>query len=225
MDSNKKVWIRSNSQRGEEVIKMLTDLGARNLYNFKGYGENKYIYFINHNNYISSISDSENEFAQIIKEEYKELTLPKFKKGDYLMNNDGNTWIIFKDIINGMISFFSEACISPHIHPNFLDNNWRLATKDEVNKIDNQLQCQGYSFNKETLKVEKINQFEPFDKVLVREYEEDKWRASFFSHYGKVNNLYYTTDSSWKYCIPYNEETKHLLGTTDNWQTTFNKIK
>lgn len=105
MDSNKKVWIRGNSQRDKEVIKKLTDLGATNPYKFNGCDGNGYIYYINHDNYISSIYDSDNNLSQIIKEEYKELTLSKFKKGDYLMNNDGNTWIILKDIINGMISF------------------------------------------------------------------------------------------------------------------------
>ena len=89
--------------------------------------------------------------------------------------------------------------------------------KDEIIKIDNQLQCQGYDFNKETLEVNKINQFKPFDKVIVRDFENQTWRASVFSHYDKESSRYYTTGSYWKYCIPYNEETKHLVGTTDNW--------
>lgn len=25
--------------------------------------------------------------------------------------------------------------------------------------------------------------------------------------------------ASWRYCLPYNEETKHLIGTTDNYET------
>lgn len=56
---------------------------------------------------------------------------------------------------------------------------------------------------------------QPFDKVLVRENDKYRqWFARFFERY--EDNGYYTTSGiSWKYCIPYNDETKHLVGTTD----------
>ena len=54
---------------------------------------------------------------------------------------------------------------------------------------------------------------QPFDKVLVRDADNCKWRCAFFSYKGEY--LYLTTDNIYKYCIPYNDDTKHLVGTTE----------
>ena len=60
-------------------------------------------------------------------------------------------------------------------------------------------------------------EFNPFDKVVVRCSEADRWSIDFFSH--KVHNGYICTGDAWfGYCLPYNEETSHLLGTTDDWE-------
>ena len=56
----------------------------------------------------------------------------------------------------------------------------------------------------------------PFDKVLVSDEHHTRWRCCFFSHIvDQINYKYFTSDSCYKFCIPYNEETKHLVGTTD----------
>ena len=52
----------------------------------------------------------------------------------------------------------------------------------------------------------------PFDKVLVR-LLNFKWRVNFFSN--KEDGAYTCIEHTFKYCIPYNDDTKHLLGTTD----------
>jgi len=54
---------------------------------------------------------------------------------------------------------------------------------------------------------------QPFDKVLVRDSCDEKWRADFFSHIYD-NQYYQCVGCQWQQCIPYNEETKHLVGTT-----------
>ena len=57
----------------------------------------------------------------------------------------------------------------------------------------------------------------PFDKVVVRCGEADKWSIDFFSY--KVSNGYICTGDAWfGYCLPYNEETAKLIGTTNNWK-------
>ena len=57
----------------------------------------------------------------------------------------------------------------------------------------------------------------PFDKVIVRCSKADNWSIDFFSY--KVSNGYICTGDAWfKYCLPYNDETTHLLGTTDEWK-------
>ena len=55
----------------------------------------------------------------------------------------------------------------------------------------------------------------PFDKVLVSDEHHTRWRCSFFSHIvDQFHYKYFTSDSCYKFCIPYNDDTKHLLGTT-----------
>ena len=55
----------------------------------------------------------------------------------------------------------------------------------------------------------------PFDKVLARDYLHGKWTCGFFSHIVIFDNtyMYNMGEVLYKMCIPYNEETKHLVGT------------
>lgn len=53
----------------------------------------------------------------------------------------------------------------------------------------------------------------PFDRVLVRDNKSGKWQCNFFSYFD--GPYYNTIDYSYTYCIPYNEETKHLIGTAN----------
>lgn len=57
--------------------------------------------------------------------------------------------------------------------------------------------------------------FQPFDKVLCRDNECHSWRCEFFSHLSDTDYPFVTIEITYKYCIPYNEDTKHLVGTTD----------
>ena len=61
------------------------------------------------------------------------------------------------------------------------------------------------------------NTLQPFDKVLVRDDSLECWEAQLFSHIIKDENHfpYVCTNDSNRYCIPYNDDTKHLVGTTD----------
>lgn len=62
-------------------------------------------------------------------------------------------------------------------------------------------------------------EFKPFDKVLSRRCSEDYWVLNFYSHKSHKTDYHICIDgSSNLYCIPYNEETAHLLGTTDDWE-------
>lgn len=58
--------------------------------------------------------------------------------------------------------------------------------------------------------------FKPFDKVLVR-FTKGIWYCALFSNmleeYGI--NYYHCNGIAYNNCIPYNEETAHLVGTTD----------
>ena len=55
---------------------------------------------------------------------------------------------------------------------------------------------------------------QPFDKVLIRNVDNGFWNAAFFSYIaGQWVNC---VGSGTAECIPYNEETKHLLGTKED---------
>lgn len=60
-------------------------------------------------------------------------------------------------------------------------------------------------------------ELKPFDKVLVRDFESQAWQVSLFGY--KDSDFYYCCNGcGWNQCIPYNEETAHLLGTTGEWK-------
>ena len=68
----------------------------------------------------------------------------------------------------------------------------------------------------------KVKKFDPktfqsFDKVLAKDGFASKWTCSFFSHMDNdVSFPIYCSGGYFKVCIPYNEETKHLVGTSDD---------
>lgn len=56
----------------------------------------------------------------------------------------------------------------------------------------------------------------PFDKVISR-CSDFKWVCDMFSHYDKSKCVmpYVCVGGLYEVCIPYNDDTKHLVGTTD----------
>ena len=56
----------------------------------------------------------------------------------------------------------------------------------------------------------------PFEKILGRDEDNQKWNCGFFSH--KDESMAYSyrcVGTPFIYCIPYNDDTKHLVNTTD----------
>ena len=66
-------------------------------------------------------------------------------------------------------------------------------------------------------KVEKFDPktLKPFDKVLVRD-EDCYWTADLFSHIDNSIGKVCCSVFLLKQCVPYNEETKHLVGTAND---------
>ena len=71
-------------------------------------------------------------------------------------------------------------------------------------------------WNKFKAPIKRFNpeEFKPFDKVLLRIDERDIWQPDFFG-YKDGNCITCVTYGNVK-CIPYNEETKHLVGKRDD---------
>ena len=58
---------------------------------------------------------------------------------------------------------------------------------------------------------------QPFDRVLARDYDTCKWKVDFYSYKEEGNRFPYICmgNNLYKQCIPYNDDTKHLVGTTE----------
>lgn len=98
----------------------------------------------------------------------------------------------------------------------------RFATEEEKQKLSQAIKDNRYKWDAKTKTLKKLvkpkfdtKTLQPFDRVLVK--VGSYWRIEWFSNmYEYRGDIYYACAmSSYKECIPYNDETKHLLGTTD----------
>ena len=97
---------------------------------------------------------------------------------------------------------FANGCGECVLFPSATQRDWSKFSAPWLNKE---------RFNPKTLKV--------FDRVLVR-FDCGAWSATLFSHLidSKFANKKYDIiccGSVFGYCIPYNDDTKHLVGTKD----------
>lgn len=72
-------------------------------------------------------------------------------------------------------------------------------------------------WDKPKIKKFDVHTLQPFDRVLVRNGVLFEWTCTLFSHI--INNLpfpIYCSGGSFRYCIPYNEDTNSLVGTRED---------
>lgn len=207
-----------------------------------------------------------------------------FKDGDIVVHTQNNRAII--SIIKGE-EFKDKSIINPYCilwdrneglefdeHLFFMQNETRLATKEEKQKLFDAIKDNGYKWNPENKTLEKLvepkfkvgdkiekcgyrftikeitgnyyltlcgnkipivnqddftlvpNKFDiyilkPFDKVLVRNKSNEVWIANLYSHYRSNSDTPFigiglTELNEYSQCIPYKDDTKHLLGTDDD---------
>lgn len=98
----------------------------------------------------------------------------------------------------------------------------RLATEEEKKQLFDALAKKGKAWDsdkKQIVDLPKKCEFKVFEKVLVRESKTDEWTPNFFFKIHRDDERYVMVcGDMYNYCIPYNEETAHLLGTTDDWE-------
>ena len=102
----------------------------------------------------------------------------------------------------------------------------RSATDSEKQQLFDALSKKGKRWDaekKEIVDLPKKYEFKPFDKCVwkIQGIEGSIWQASFISYvdeYGAVPMSVSIDDLSNLIILPYNEETAHLLGTTDEWK-------
>lgn len=132
-----------------------------------------------------------------------------------------------EDYVSVCLSADNDNCFQIDFDGTSDAEHWvRKSTNEEIEKLISALKASKEPKAKEYLKrffpkysntpnIEKDCKFKPFDKVLVRESNDFPWRIDLFSHIQDGAKPYVCLYHYWKYCIPYNEQTAHLLGTTD----------
>lgn len=78
MKDKQKVYLKGDSERGDEVIKYLEDLGGSNTLSLHG-NRNEMYYFINPEGIIDATYIVGGAICPFIKEFYKEVKLPRWK--------------------------------------------------------------------------------------------------------------------------------------------------
>ena len=155
-----------------------------------------------------------------------------FKHGDIVYNPHSQMYAVFECWANDDYAEFNTTI--NHYKDNTFGKEEVCDTECFVKANDEQKALfiaaaekhYGGKYNPETLQVEPVKvskpvcPFEPFQKVLVRDNCDDKWKADYFSHYNGDNCLfsYCCVGGSYKECVAY-KGNEHLLGTDNPFLT------
>ena len=142
---------------------------------------------------------------------------PEFKDGDIVIY--GKSVAICRKFYKHTLCFY----VSLNDMFGLLFNNevesseeYRFATEEEKQQLFSALEKEGKAWDSDKKAIVDLKpkvKLKPFDKVVVRCSKADKWSIDFFSY--KASNGYICTGDAWfGYCLPYNEETAKLIGTT-----------
>lgn len=154
---------------------------------------------------------------------------PEFKDGDIVVaegENKGKKIFIFRYKIRD--SNTDEHGYKSYINVNSdgsLFNNmtfylrkdfvYRPATDSEKQQLFEALAKENKVWDAEKKQIVDLKpkvELKPFDKVLVRDSQSDKWRVNLFGYIDK-DEYYHCVFANWVYCIPY-KGNEHMLGTT-----------
>ena len=158
----------------------------------------------------------------------------KFEDGDIAFADYGNRQYVFivsgeTDLSEGYNSSIYLDLSSPTSSIAFRISFFkkdlcelRLATEEEKKQLFDALAKKGKAWDsdkKQIVDLPKKCEFKVFEKVLVRESKTAEWTPNFFFKIHRDDERYVMVcGDMYYYCIPYNEETAHLLGTTDDWE-------
>lgn len=156
----------------------------------------------------------------------------EFKDGDIVVykceiDDVPSTIFIFRDIsqrtpyYSYYASLDSDGYLSYKLGKfGIYNRELRLATEEEKQQLFDALAKEGKAWDaekKQIVDLPKKCEFKPFDKVICRDSDADIWKANFFSHYdAKAYFPFFCNNCGYKYCLPYNEKTAKLIGTTNN---------
>lgn len=160
-----------------------------------------------------------------------EKTQPEFKDGD-ILSCDEDTYTKHTTLILHKDENITESIVSLIRHKELVETNEPIndfllsrlypAREDEKQQLFSALSKKNKRWDSKKKQIVDLKpkcEFKPFDKVLGRNEKDEVWEAELFSHYREESQYpFRCIGFSRKYCIPYNEETAHLLGTTDEWE-------
>lgn len=139
------------------------------------------------------------------------------KKGDIMMFDDKSAVFMIDAMTDDYVTIiayvdkYSTFRTGGHMLLNYIP-----ASKDMKKKFFDAMDKAGYTWDGETLKKKQKSQFKPFEKVLVRDSESDKWECTLYSYFdSKSRYPHSTTSGIYDICIPF-EGNEHLVGTTKN---------
>lgn len=158
---------------------------------------------------------------------------PEFKDGDILYITDRiescNYISIYKNQEGRYIYRYATMLEDNFVimtEGGFLSDNGglskRYATEEEKQQLFEALAKVGKAWDAEKKQIVDLKPKwtpKPFDRVITRVNNDVIWTANIFSHIDR-HGKYVTIGciSGYRHCIPYNEETAKLIGTTNNWE-------
>lgn len=148
-----------------------------------------------------------------------EKTQPEFKDGDIVIY--GKSVAICRKIYKHTLSFY--VSLNEMFGLLFADEvesseEYRFATEAEKQQLFSALENEGKTWDAVKKQIVDLKQKwtpKPFDRVITRT-PETPWTANFFSHIDS-DGIKNCIDDRYIMCLPYNDETAKLIGTTNNW--------
>ena len=124
--------------------------------------------------------------------------------------------VLFEGIITGNHNHFIEVYVKVLNSLIMFTYNGRYFSNGECVLFPSKDQRDWSKFTAPWYKKDKFDPstLKPFDKVLVQISRDDIWSVDFFSYYNdEYKKCICTGLVHYFYCIPYNDETKDLVGT------------
>ena len=124
--------------------------------------------------------------------------------------------VLFEGIITGKCNHFIEVYVKVLNSLIMFTYNGRYFSNGECVLFPSKDQRDWNKFTAPWYKKDKFDPstLKPFDKVLVQISRDDIWSVDFFSYYNdEYKKCICTGLVHYFYCIPYNDETKDLVGT------------
>lgn len=151
---------------------------------------------------------------------------PKFKDGDIVCYNslDGDKCIgIVKEIKNDAIVFhvdYNLGVDNMDFGVSVLKEYFEFYKSNDLDDeiaLNKALHIRNKAWDAEKKEIVELKhkiEFKSFDKVMARNTEHSTWYADLFSHIDE-NHRYACVGATWNFCIPYNNKTAKLIGTTN----------